>query len=505
MYLRSLCLMSVLLPAFAVPARLQTDLKATTPGETVPAAPGKAANSAGQANQPQMPPTHLGQDTFKIAIKVRRQCPIRLGGVFLRGLGDTSDACTSGSGTAAGILNTHMTDAKVFNATLSQAKQTEPKLSDANRDWLAANCDTAAFSRTSVTPDTFRVMTRAQPLFTPLLYVYASTLYETDDHKGNAGGWQPAMRAWTLRDVKGNEVPHPDKGAHWMDFGNTAWAAHWQKQVARQVGQYGAQGVLAAELPLGNTFVPDTLQKYKTPADRLKATTQWLRAARSPQQFFLVPSAIGFDSLAGHATLPTPLGTQEPELSGRVWDETYPLVGGAWAEGWVLPYWSGTPLPDAQWELHVEAGDRADRSDQIMIACAAYHNDAELEYVLASFLMSYHAQGRLCLQPMPLRVGQPPNAGYNLAVFRKEIEAKADYFNAPLGAAMQERHMLPVEGGNVWRRQFENGAVYVNSDDTKPRTLYFSGPMRRLDKKTVRQIVLPPHRGVILQNMPDEN
>ena len=496
MYSRSLCLLSaLLLPTLAARSLSQTGAKPAQAGQDThaAAAPDRTANSAPPAGHSNQTPT--GQDTpLPILIKVRRQCPIRLGGVFLHGLGDQPN-------TPASLNGAKLSTTRLIGAKPVEANPPDEKLSDANRDWIAANCDTAAFPRTSVTPDTFRVMTRAQPLFTPLLYVYASTLYEADDHRGNVGGWRPEMRAWTLRDAKGDEVAHPDKGAHWMDFGREAWAAHWQKQVAQQVGQYGAQGVVAAELPLGNTFVPNNLQKYKSGADRLKATTQWLRAARSPHQFYLVPSGVGFDSLAGHSTLPTPLGTQEPELAGRVWDEIYPLVGGAWAEGWVLPHWSGTPLPDAQWELHVEAGDRADRADQIMIACAAYHNDAELEYVLASFLMSYHAQGRLCLQPMPLRAGQPSDAGYNLAVFRKEIEAKSSYFNAPLGAAMQERHTLRVEGGDVWRRHFENGDVYVNSADSRARTLYFSGPMRRLDGTTVRQVVLPPHRGAILLNV----
>ncbi len=465
---------------------------------------GKVTQPANAATTgPELPPVAPIPQPV-ILPKVRGQCPIRLGGVFLRGLGDEPnnraakpDMPHSAKGMRAKSL-----------ASKSNAKNMLPdgaaKLSNANRDWVAANCDVAAFSRTSLKPDTFGVMRAAHPLFTPLLYAYASTLYEQADHKGNVGGWRVEMQDWTLRDVKGMEVAHPDKGGHWMDFGNAAWAAHWRAQMARQAGQYGAQGVVAAELPLGNTFVPNALQRYKTTADRLRATTQWLGAARSPEQFMLIPSAIGFDSVAGHATLPTPAGTGEPELPGRVWDEMYPLVNGAWAEGWVTPYWSGVPLPDAQWELHIEAADRADRSDQVMIACAAYHNDDELEYVLASFLMAYHAQGRLCLQPMPLRPGQSLDAGYDLNAFRKEIAAKSAYFNVPLGQAQQERHPLRVDGGDIWRRAFQGGDVYVNSDDNRPRTIHFGGVMRRLNGKRVRDLTLPPHHGAILISEADE-
>ena len=412
----------------------------------------------------------------KIAVRIRPECPIRTGGVFLRGLGDGPDP-------------------------LEDSASNGTKLSDKNRDWVAANCDAAAFNAVNIAPETFRTMTSAHPVFTPLLYAYASTLFEQPEHNGSVGGWQAAMSDWTLRDDKGIEVPHPDKGGHWMDFGSEAWAAHWREAAAKQVGFYGAQGVVVAELPIGNTYVPNALQKYKNTADRLAATSQWLHAARSPGQFLLIPSAIGFDDLAGHVTQPLPSGTQEPELSGRVWDELFPLINGAWVEGWVTPYWSGQPLPDAQWEQHIEAADRADRNDQVMIVCAAYHNDDELEYALASFLLGYHAQGRCCFQPMPLRPGQPDDAGLSLAVFRKEIIAKANFFSPALGVPLQERHALRVEGGDVWRRLFQGGDIYVNSEDRRAKTLRFSGPLRRLNGKVIREITLPPHSGVILLHM----
>ena len=412
----------------------------------------------------------------QVLVKARPLCPIRLGGVFLRGLGDSPDPQEDSANAGT-------------------------KLSDASREWLAANCDVAALNTVNLQPDTFRKITGARPLFTPLIYAYASSLYEQDAHRGSVGGWQASMTDWTLRDAHDMETPHPDKGGHWMDFGNEAWAAHWRDQVAQSVTQFGAQGVVASELPPGNTYVPDKLQKYNNASDRLAATSRWLRTAHAPGRFLLIPSAIGFDSLAGHSTLPVSGPALEPELSGRVWDEFFPLTDGAWAEGWVTPYWSGKPLPDAQWELHVEAADRAARMDQVFIACAAYHNDDELEYVLASFLMACHAQGRFCLQPMPLRPGQPADAGYSLAAFRKEVTAKADFFNPTLGRPTQERHPIRVDGGDVWRRQFQGGDAYVNSDDNRTKTLHFSGKMRRLNGKVIRQLVMPPHSGAILQYM----
>src|SRR5579871_2633825 len=242
--------------------------------------------------------------------------PIRPGGVYLRGLGASADPQEDSA--AAGT-----------------------KLTADNQNWLATHCDVVALDARCIDPETFPAMRRTQRLFTPLLYLYASTLYEQPDHKGNVGGWQPAMSAWTLRDSQGNEVKHPDPGGHWMDFGSPEWAAHWKKQALAQVGRYHAFGAVAAELPLGNTFVGNDLARYKTSADRIDATEKWLTTVRASDQYLVIPSALGFDGVAGHATLPVPHRQQEePDLVGRIWDEYAPLLDGAWAEGWVRPYWA---------------------------------------------------------------------------------------------------------------------------------------------------------------------
>lgn len=460
-------------------ATKQAIAQQSDPASVDPHKASQAQQKSNEAEKPE-PPAQPEPPQPKVLIRVRSQCPVRLGGVFLRGLGESAD----------------LQEESAKNGT---------RLSEANRDWVVAHCDVAALSANTITPDTFRKMTAAQAAFTPLLYTYVSTLYEQSDHRGNVGGWEPSMSDWTLKDEQGVEVPNTEKGAHWMDFGNEAWAAHWRKQVIKLVGEYGAQGTVAAELPLGNTFLPENvkLAKYKTQADRLVATTAWLRAAQAPGQFLMIPSSIGFDDLAGYATLPTPPGSEEPELTGRIWDAFYPLINGAWVEGWNVPYWSGAPLPDANWELHIEAADRANRNDQVLIVNAAYHNDVELEYVIASFLMGYHRQGRCVLQPMPLEPGQPEDAGYSLAVFKREVTTspRAKYFNPPLGVAFQERHQLRVEGGDVWKRQFQGGDVYVNSDDIRAKKLTFGGNMRRLNGAIIRSITLPPHSGVILLHM----
>ena len=401
--------------------------------------------------------------------RIRPDCPIRLGGVYTQDLGIPASG----------------------NEMVS-------RLSADNQHWIAENCDVAALYASCITPETFPALVKAEPAFTPLLLLYASTIYEQPDYRGNVGGWKPEMAAWTLRDSHGIEVPHPDKGGHWMDFAGEAWAAHWRGRALDQMKQYGAQGVVAAEMPLGNTFVTTELAGYKTPADRADATARWLKAARAPGRLPIVPSAIGFDSLAGHKTLLTPKGTEEPELSGRLWDDYFALMDGAWAEGWIHPYWVDDPLPENIWEIEEEAADRYARSGMVFIAAAAYHNDDELEYDLASYLMATHRQGRFVFQPMPILPNQPADAGFSLAVLRREIAAKSAYFNVNLGAALQERHTVPATGGSVWRRAYQRGVVYVNSDNNRTITVLLGGLLKRLNGDSVHEVMLPPHSGVIL-------
>jgi hypothetical protein len=400
--------------------------------------------------------------------------PVRLGGVYTLGLGDGGDP-------------------------LEESARNGTKLSAENRNWIAQNCDVIALNAVNITPETFPAMQKQQPIFTPLLYVYASSLYEQPDHRGSVGLWKPEMAAWTLRDADGKEVTHPDAGGHWMDFGSMEWAAYWRQQVLALVRQYGAQGSIAAELPVGNTFVESRLAHYKTSSDRMDATADWLQAAHAPGQYLLIPSALGFEALVGRPIPPVAALVDQPALNGRGWDYFYPFMDGAWAEGWVRPYWLQGPLPEKLWEMQLEAADRAARDpNQVFIASAAYRSVAELEFALASYLLVWHKQGRMVFQPMPVTPGTRADAGFSLAVLRRETTKYAAYFDALLGGVVQERHLVRVGGGNAWRRAFENGVVYVNSDDRRTVTLSLGGALKRLNGTKVRKVSLAPHSGVIL-------
>ena len=57
---------------------------------------------------------------------------------------------------------------------------------------------------------------------------------------------------------------------------------------------------------------------------------------------------------------------------------------------------------------------------------------------------------------------------------------------------------LSVGGGPVWRRNFQFGDVYVNSDERKTVSVLFAGAMRRLSGQLVSRIDLPPHTGAVL-------
>ncbi|HLJ53609.1 MAG TPA: hypothetical protein VKT77_01145 [Chthonomonadaceae bacterium] len=442
-----------------------------------PAAPAK-----GQAG-PAQPPVAAAQGLavapgladgpvkeMQLTPRMHPEIPVRLGGVFLYDLGD---------------------------ATAGAVPMRAGKLSDANREWIATHCDVAALSPTDIEPDTFGRIIKVQKLFTPLLYLYATSVYEKE-HRGSVASWSPNMERWTLRRRGGSEAPFPEPGGHWMDFANTDWAAYWTTRLNALTRQYSAFGVTVAELPLGNTFAGDDLDQYRTTADRAEATRTWLAAVRKDYPNLIVPSAVGFDLAAGHATPDPKTPFTAPGLVPRLWNDYFPLTDGAWCEGWVQPYWNRLPVAESLWESQMEAADRAGRLGQVFIAGAAYRNDKELEFALASYLLIVHNQGRAVFQPMPVRDGEPPDAGFSLAAMKREVSARPNYFRVPLGRGMQDRHQIPVTGGSVWRRAFEYGDVYVNSDETRTVSVGFSGDMKRLDGAIVRRLELRPHTGAIL-------
>jgi hypothetical protein len=99
---------------------------------------------------------------------------------------------------------------------------------------------------------------------------------------------------------------------------------------------------------------------------------------------------------------------------------------------------------------------------------------------------------------MPIVKGQRRDAGYSLAVLRREYKRWQSYFDVGLGNPEQVRHLVPTDGGNVWKRGFTYGCVYVNSTNHRTLTVTLGSKMRRLDGSLTGQVVLPPHSGVVL-------
>jgi hypothetical protein len=293
-----------------------------------------------------------------------------------------------------------------------------------------------------------------------------------------------------------------------MDCGSSQWANYWGEHAERLARTFHADGVVAAQMPAGNTFVDDDvakthseLAKYHTFGDKVDATSAFLLAVHKPDRFLIVPSAEGFDSLIGRATLP-PLDKMraEPQLTGRCWDEFDKLMDGAWAEGWVHPYWVDTAMKEGYWEVQLEAADRAGRFGDTFIASVGYSNADELEYGLASYLLVAHRQGRVVFQPMPKMPGAPDDAGLSLKVMMREYRKYQSYFDVMLGASPQERQYVNMGDGMVWRRKYELGDVYVNSSDSRKVTVNLAGPVQTVRGETVNGFTLAPHSGIILIN-----
>ena len=412
-------------------------------------------------------PTH---DKF-IAI-VRPACPVRLGGIFTMGLGASDNPFTN-------------------------TAQKGETISKDNMRWIENNCDVIGLTPAVLKPDDYSIIRQKAPNFTPLLYLYASCLYQSP-YPGSVGGWDSNMAACTLRHANGKEVHYPDPGGHWMAFGSKRWAIHWIKAANQLASTYNAAGVIASELPVNNTFVSDVPKADQSFAARVAATTRWLQAAAPLRKTMLIPAALNFDRPVGHPTLPPPVADSQPNLQGTLWDEEYPLMDGGWDEGWICPYWKGKPVDDEQWNEQEEALDRYGRDGEVFIAAAAYHNLHELEYALASYLLVVHHQGRAVFQPMPLIPGVRSDAGYSIQTLRQQVKKYPGYFNVTLGWPYQVRHLVPDGDASVWSRRFGGGTVYVNSTNTHTIKVVLGSPMRRLSGKLTSEVVLPPHSGAVL-------
>ena len=424
------------------------------------------------AADPAPPEKHHPAGEIITTERMRDQYPVRLGIVALLGVGDSSPL-------------------------LERSADDGVKLGPIGEKWIGDHCDVVALDSRCLTPESYPRIRKAHKLFTGLLYTYASSVYE-QPHRGSVAVWRPEIANWELKTSSGAPVKHEDGGGHWMDCGDPEWQKCWGHQAQKLAFQFHADGVVAADMPPGNTFVGDDLLKYHRFSDKVDAASTFLSAVHQPSKFLVVPSGVGFDELVGRPTLPVERKRTEPRLKGRCWDEFDKLDDGAWAEGWVHPYWLNGTVNENEWEVQLEAADRAGRFGEVFIAALGYSTPEELEYGLASFLLVSHHQGRAVVQPMPLVKGEPPNSGTSLQVLMREYNKYKSLFDAPLGRGLRERRYITLQFGSVWRRTFANGDVYVNASATRYVTIDLGGPMVRATGETVRTIALGPHSGMIL-------
>lgn len=104
------------------------------------------------------PQTPEAPPSIKLVPRVRPANTVRLGGVYTLDLG--TDKLSFTNAAAHGI-----------------------RLSPANAKWVGSHCDLIAVDPITVAPGTFRKLTQAQPLFTPLLFLYASYLSERPSYR----------------------------------------------------------------------------------------------------------------------------------------------------------------------------------------------------------------------------------------------------------------------------------------------------------------------------------
>ncbi|HEV2472093.1 MAG TPA: hypothetical protein VGS41_05465, partial [Chthonomonadales bacterium] len=230
------------------------------------------------------------QHEIKPTARVRDECPVRLGGVFLTGFAD---------------------------AGKPDARQIR---------WITSNTDLIAVPYSATSPGLFTAMMKADPLLTPLLAISPSALHSNPSNR-------PARRGKARTRAVSNAPGRIDRCRSELK--------RWISAAGKQLAGAGAFGLLLTTPP-SRQLEADAQIVENDPVS--SSPTDWLRLIGYNRRCLLVPNAADFDAPVGHPTLPVHSEQPAPDLIGRMWDETYKSVDGAWCPNWTRGYHSSSPL-----------------------------------------------------------------------------------------------------------------------------------------------------------------
>jgi hypothetical protein len=274
---------------------------------------------------------------------------------------------------------------------------------------------------------------------------------------------------WFLKDTEGRRVNWAAWPHSWqMDIGSRSYQRTWARNVARDLRRRGWDGVFVDEISRTMQYPwflnGRVLAKYSGPDDYARAGTRFLRrVGPALRRYGLVVGNIN------DAGLP-------------LWRRWVRYLSGVSKEWWTKSDASrgGGMLTGADWRFQMRLLSAAEAWKKIFIAIAyGPADDIEaMDYARASFLL-FARGARSAFSYAPPCGPEPPSGRWNADI------------GAPRGRA--------THVGELWRRDFADGIVVVNSSGSTTVTLPLGAPFVEPDGATVTSVVLPPHTGLTLR------
>ncbi|MCL5283484.1 MAG: putative glycoside hydrolase, partial [Armatimonadetes bacterium] len=339
-----------------------------------------------------------------------------------------------------------------IGAFLRSGTGQDGKLTAADRVWIAHHLDIVVLNPPVLSPADFPAMQAMNPRLICLLHLDAGGINPTGSDR--VSDWHSTLQKW------GMKVPRNMIGPQYrlMNPANVKWAEYWRDAAARLVIRYHAHGVVADHLPTDRDSLFNRVGAYRNETDRVKATRTWLKTVKRNRSYLLVAAANGF---AAPAEEDTPYIDWLVTLAGSLWNDFDSLVNGVFVKGWQSWGPSGAMQNERDWEINTASAQRFSRQGRAYLAIVSFKDQAELESLIASYLMAYHTGCRFSLEPVPTSAFRE-DGSISLAALKSVYYRFKALFSISLGRPLRDRFRVHDGKWRYWVRPFEKGMVIFN-------------------------------------------
>jgi hypothetical protein len=347
-------------------------------------------------------------------------------------------------------------------------------------DWIGNNLDvfSLGFGGT-IHPDNITSIRGLNPGVRFYYMAFATTLFENPS--GSTGPtWgnshyprmqlNTTMRDWVLKlengsDALGVRSESYNDDAHLMDLGDMDWADYFAWIYQNRCIEYHADGVAIDEVMWKGYWNVDTLDDdrgndynnnelladYKTIPEITATCYQWLERIQSKMSVEIITQAF-WDSAQDYQD--GIWGEASFRAAGQYGDKVDDINSSIFYEGMT-------------WHEIIENMKYHGEQNRSYI-WAAWYNETDptsLEYAIGSYLMG-KSNNRTCLvfHPQDISGGTYPTSlvGYSVKNVMNQLERHKNLYDLEMGDALGDMREVYGIGGKAWRRDFENGIVFVN-------------------------------------------